>query len=149
MTMESDRGRVPIDTLIENEITHCLQNRSWARLDMCFKWRLVSAFLQEQGLAEDMDDTTRDTIRSRIRCNALDGVEYDSQAMKITRMDVTRFVAEAAPGPADTLAPTPPSVPTPPSPTEEEPGSQGLLPPPPPPSPEERARRRRPEGLTP
>lgn len=90
---ETDRGRVPIETLIQSEIERRLKKKSWNQLDMCFKWRLVSSFLAENGLLDNLDiaakSVAQEELRIRIRKNSLDGVEYDNLSMKILSMDTT------------------------------------------------------------
>lgn len=89
---ETDRGRVSIETLIQGEIERRLKKKSWNQLDMCFKWRLVSTFIEENGTFDNMDVARKkeneDEIRVRIRKNELDGVEYDNATMKIVSMDI-------------------------------------------------------------
>ena len=87
-----DRGRVPIETLIQHEIERRLRNKSWSKLDMCFKWKLVSAFLKEHGYGSDAE--LMQEFRTMIKRNELDDVDYDNAAMKIVRMDIPRSCAK-------------------------------------------------------
>ena len=93
----TDRGRVPIETLIQCEIERRLKKKSWNQLDMCFKWRLVSTFLSENGMYDTMDDASRDELRVKIRKNELEGVEYDNSSMKILNMDTSHIIVAVAP----------------------------------------------------
>ena len=91
---KTDRGRIPIETLIQSEIERRLKKKSWNQLDMCFKWRLVAAFLAENGLYDGMSVETKDGLRGKIRKNELEGVEYDNATMKIVSMKID---AESSP----------------------------------------------------
>lgn len=95
-TSESDRGRVPIEQLIQTEIERRLRRKSWNQLDVCFKWRLVAAFLAESGY-QDVPGLA-DLLRTRIRRNELtaDIVDYDNETRRVVGLDMTAL--EAAPG---------------------------------------------------
>ena len=83
-----DRGRVALDTLVEKEIMKRMQTRNWGQLEMCFRWRLLSLFIEENGLLstfpEDEQKEMVRGLRERVRRNQILDVEYDCALMKIT-----------------------------------------------------------------
>jgi hypothetical protein len=84
----ADRGRVPIESLIQGEIERRLRKKSWNQLDVCFKWRLVSAFLVESGYRDVPGIESQ--LRGMIKRNELTGdiVAYDNMTTRIVGMDM-------------------------------------------------------------
>lgn len=75
-----------IDTLIDNEIrTHYKKNTAWSKLDLCFKWSLIRAYMIDSGVAEH--DALIDEVKEMLISNRLPNVEYDKFTHKVVKLN--------------------------------------------------------------
>ena len=81
-----ERGRTPIDNLIEADIERRMKKKSWPQLDKCLQWKLVTAYLQT--LDEKVVEDIRGPLRELVNKNALTGVEYNNQEMRLVNIDL-------------------------------------------------------------
>jgi hypothetical protein len=83
-----ERGRVPIDNLIQEEIERHLKKKSWNQLEICFKLQLVNAYLVKLGVLHKMSEDHRNALKTLIKSNGLTGIEYSNDQMKLLHIDM-------------------------------------------------------------
>jgi hypothetical protein len=75
-----DRGRAPIESLISTEIDRRMRSSKWVKLDRCFKWKLVSEYLNVNNI---VSAEVIDMLRHKIMHGTLLDVEYDMVGTKV------------------------------------------------------------------
>ena len=72
-----------LNDMIEREIAARMRRQSWKQMDLCFKWKLVRAYMDAQPMscgAELVAD-----VRRMLKTDALTNVEYDGA--RVTRLN--------------------------------------------------------------
>ena len=80
-----------LDTYIDGEIAARLASVSmtWRKLDQCFKWRMLQAYLRERG--EPDGGSAYGVVRELLRTGQLTSVEYDCVRQVIARLNHELF----------------------------------------------------------
>ena len=72
---------------VEDEIAgRQARGAGWARLEACFRWRAVRAYLEGRGVAPDDPRTAR--VRALLRGGALPPPAYDAASGRVTALGV-------------------------------------------------------------
>jgi len=76
-----------IQEYISDDITKRLAspNMTWRKLDLCFKWQMLQAYLSKRGIGEG--DPRYEHVRGLLRSGVLLSVEYDSKCQRVSRVN--------------------------------------------------------------
>lgn len=76
------------DTIVDTEILSRMhRGAAWSKLEMCFRWRAIKAYLEANGV-EVGSDPRAHSIRGMLRCKRLPPPEYDATTTRVTRLGV-------------------------------------------------------------
>jgi hypothetical protein len=94
-----------LDKFIDGEIEGRLAaaNMTWRKLDTCFKWRMLQAYMKERGLAEGSDAYV--LVRELLRTHQLTSVEYDCRGQAVTRLNHEACASIDEPFPPSSVVP--------------------------------------------
>lgn len=76
-----------IQEYISEDITKRLAspNMTWRKLDLCFKWQMLQAYLAKRGI--DESDARYDHVRGLLRGGLLVSVDYHAKNQCVMRMN--------------------------------------------------------------
>ena len=75
-----------LEAFLDREAVSRMQSRvCWKYLEACFKWRLILTYLKERGVEEGSPRAQE--VRGLLARNQLRGVEYDSLARRVVRLN--------------------------------------------------------------
>jgi hypothetical protein len=77
-----------IHEYISDDITKRLSSptMTWRKLDLCFKWQMLQAYMSKRGIDEP-DDSRYEHVRGLLRGGSLSSVEYDAKRQCILRIN--------------------------------------------------------------
>lgn len=101
---DADRGRVPLDRLIDREISQHMLARPWTKLEPCFKWQLVRDYVQKQGVR--LDAASVAALQALLRRDAVLGIRYDGATRSLLAMDLPASLVMTSPAPGHLGSPS-------------------------------------------